>query len=355
MTKIQDRSKIFLKSDPIATALFDSCQIQVDYFSSLIDQLQNQSQGKENFSSWYLKNLAKNIANLRRIGKETDENYRDRLFAITKRKKVQKWNTEKAGRAFLSYHYPRAKIFSEYGVINKNLIKSGDFEDLTATDWSMQNASLKGTEDKISSFKGFKSLVISQGGHCQQIISNVENGHYVLRFAYNNGNIRISILQNSKYWNSQANIVNGLPQGAWLDSNHYTELASTEDWQYRSLFFRVDTVADIKIKISCATDKEAHLDDIQLGQYHSPSLQYHIRLNANNLIPDELSSYLNLWSGPFINNGTNQTGAFIDHTYNIGLDRHKIYTQQKQWLKIIAAAGVYIRLHIFSGIDYTEN
>lgn len=385
MTPIKDRSKLFKQNDPIAQAIFSAAQGQIDGFVQLLDGIAKQAADSSKLSSWYLTSLAQGFAGLRRGYNESEDNLRAELLALTQRQSAAKWNTQAAGRAYLSYFYPTATIYSDIPALNNNLVVNGNFEQELGSEWQVQGAAVYGPANGYTSFNGNASLALAPGGNAEQGVL-LEAGNYALRFAHWGGEIEASIRTASNYWNPKAMQANGLWQGAWQAQQHLYSYPAVAGWQLYTLFFTLETEQKVYVKIeapggepiatanlaaagtpeyrSAYIDNSYHntdgtgnvasnqlaevraiIDDIRIGTCHSPSLAYTVRLPGTG--HEVFSDVLNIYEGTA---GTD-TAAYIDNTYLDGPSDLSTAQQRKAWLSIIAAAGVHTEIEIITGFN----
>ena len=399
MKTILERSTILSHYAAANLAFFGAMQGGINGVLEMIQAITAQCKQTEDLESWLLDSVAGSIISAKRTPNKKDADLRSELFSITRRGGAKKWNTARAGVEFLRYYFPDtnnpANIWGLYPLLYENLVKNPSFE--TATDWKLTLAAIITNTSGITTFRGTTIAALAPKGSLAQTIKIGQTGHYALRFAHYGGNLRVSLYdENSLYWKAQRSEKNGLPAGGWQNAAHYHDIDKCNDWSVHTLFFRVDSTDDsrrsVTVPIEVPTGKgierrnlypqlqigsttayqaayrgsayrdgptpattgslpsvAALVDDVHLGRYRSPGLQYMVRVPQNGI--GKPGQVRNLYDGAASRSG-DASAAYRDQTFRPGYSvRAYSEATKRDWLKIISAAGVPADIDIFGGLS----
>lgn len=399
MKTILERSTILSHYAAMNLAFFGAMQGGMDSVLEMIAAITTQCKNTDELDSWLLDSVAGSIVSAKRTPNKKDADLRSELLSITQRGAAKKWNTAKAGVEFLRYYFPDtnnpANIWGLYPLLYENLVQNHSFDKQTATDWKLTLAAIITNTPGITTFRGATIAALAPKGSIAQTMKIVHGGLYALRFAHYGSALRVSIYdKNGLYWKAQSGEKDGLPVGGWHNAAHYRDIAKCSDWSVHTLFFRADPKIDrsVTIQIEVPTGKgierrnlypqlqissttaygaayrggayrdgpspkttgslpsvAALVDDVHLGRYRSPGLQYMVRLPQNKI--GKPGGVRNLYDGAVSRSG-DSSAAYRNQTFREGYSvRAYSEAAKRDWLKIISAAGVPAKIDIFGGLS----
>ena len=398
MKTILERSTILSHYAVMNLAFFGAMQGGIDGVLEMIQAITAQCKQTDGLESWLLDSVAKSIVSAKRNPNKKDADLRSELFSITQRGGAKKWNTAKAGIEFLRYYFSNANITANiwglYPLLYENLVKNHSFDKQTATDWKLTLAAIITNTSSITTFRGTTIAALAPKGSIAQTMKMVHRGLYALRFAHYGSALRVSIYdKNGLYWNPQSGEKDGLPVGGWHNNAHYRDIDQCNDWSVHTLFFRADPKIDrsVTVHIEVPTGKgierrnlypklqidsndetpayrggayrdgptpkttgslpsvAALVDDVHLGRYRSPGLQYMMRIPQNGI--GKPGQVRNLYDGAASRSG-DSSAAYRDQTFRQGYSiRAYSEAAKRDWLKIISAAGVPAKIDLFGGLS----
>ena len=394
MSRILDNSHTLNSHDAINKAFFSMPEKAAGDFRAMWAEIQDESQGHSHLSKWFLNDIARNIAGIERLYQEADKALENRLYSFLRRGKLAPWNTAAANRAFLSYYFPLAEIYSVTPALKSGLIANGNFEQTIGDEWTVTNGSQLNKADGAQIFAGLQVLGLAEFGQVAQTASSVRPGHYCLQFAHHGGGIHVMVSGSQGYWEKDSASGSGLPEGSWGKSPRVYTYKATQDWRIRKLCFRVDRTTDIHLDIitgegnplkaqtyaswhdgvdpggSAFWDYSAlyspgstgksgksafvYIDDVRLGSYESPSIEYTIReINRQVAEPDGDLSLCAFW-----HDGRDIGGAARDHSYVAGSVGGSVTGFSERHLKeiigTIRTSGCETKVRIIEGCQAKE-
>lgn len=171
---------------------------------------------------------------LERFVDETEKSFKNRFAAIFIRNHDTKWGTVYDVKSVFKQYFPHATIYvventNKIDDINPdyaNLLKDGDIDTDTPTDWSLTNC----TASDLARFsKAYGILMNQSGGKLSQAVTIKPNSTYFLHF-FLKGKIKVSIKSNgNKFWDNSSK--------TWESSEVLNEFISMDDWSNQSLYF----------------------------------------------------------------------------------------------------------------------